>query len=618
MRRVSCSLPIVSLFACVVGLAGSGPARAQAAYDVNTLAGKVASVHGTAGLQIRMSAFLEQEADAGDLGVNPSPQTLITPTYVLSSPLDGTTVAGPAVTVNLDTAGAPQNETAIAVDPNNPNRIVAAANDYVTRTWTCFINGTPCSALGDGYSGTYFSNDGGEHWCCGSNLDGSSLGTQIPGVDHLAGGPYDAGGDPSVAFDSRGRVYYAGLGFDRTAPPSTVAVNRGTFDANGKLTWSAPTFINPTTAPSTLNDKPWIAADANPGSLFRDRLYVTWTRFIFSAKTGRYVQSPIAFSFSSDGGQSFSDPQLIVGNVLYSQGSRPVVGADGTVYVFWEGSTRLSTFDSIWMVKSSDGGNSWSKPVAVSQLVSIVPIADTAFRVNSYPAAAVAPDGTLYVTWPSEVLDSASSYSVSSTCASSMVYADCHSSAVWSKSTDGGETWTAPVPVFPALDASTRAAVGYDTLPSGVNLTPDTRRVDTFFPAVAVSPSGRIYMSAYAADVVSPWQTCAMPATPTAVGRIDCLELGSYINNARLDYVVTNLGTGASQTATTHPVNSRYGFGGAFFGDYTDIAAGSDNTFHAFWTDSNNRQSVSWFYGFEFAPGTVTNQQDVVIRAGNF
>lgn len=41
---------------------------------------------------------------------------------------------------------------------------------------------------------------GGQHWCCASSLDGSSLGTLIPGVDHLAGGPYDAGGDPGIGF----------------------------------------------------------------------------------------------------------------------------------------------------------------------------------------------------------------------------------------------------------------------------------------------------------------------------------------------------------------------------------------------------------------------------------
>jgi len=121
----------------------------------------------------------------------------------------------------------------------------------------------------------------------------------------------------ALAFDSQGNVYYAGLGFDRTAPPNTVAVNKGTFDSLGNLTWSAPTFINATSAPSTLNDKEWIAADANPGSPFRDRVYVTWTRFIFNASNGRYVQSPIAFTYSKDGGKTFSSPKLIVGNVLY-------------------------------------------------------------------------------------------------------------------------------------------------------------------------------------------------------------------------------------------------------------------------------------------------------------
>src|SRR5207245_2628736 len=164
------------------------------------------------------------------------------------------------------------------------------------------------------------------------------------------------GGDPAVAFDSRGHVYYAGLGFDRTAPPNTVAVNKGTFDASGKLTWGPPTFINPTTSPAIFNDKEWIAADSHPGSPFRDRVYVSWTRFIFNPHNGAFVQSPIFFAFSKDGGATFSAPQLIAGNVLYSQGSHPTVGPDGTVYVFWDGATRLATLDSIWMVQSADGG----------------------------------------------------------------------------------------------------------------------------------------------------------------------------------------------------------------------------------------------------------------------
>lgn len=597
----------LSLVASLLVWAPHG-AHASSTYNINTLAGKVASVNGTAGLQIRMSAFLQQEADAGEVGAsNPD---AINPTFVQSSPLDGTAVVSPDVTVNQDTAAASQNETNIAVDPNNPNRIVSAANDYTPRTWSCTVSGTPCSALGDGYSGTYFSNDGGQNWCC-TSTDPSHLGTLIPGVERLTGGIYDAGGDPALAFDSRGTVYYAGLGFDRTAPPNTVTVNRGTFNG-GNLTWGPPTFINPTTSPATLNDKEWIAADAHASSPFHDRVYVSWTRFIFNAQNGNYVQSPINFVYSTDGGKTFSTPQLISSNVLYDQGSRPVVGPDGTVYVFFEGSTRLATLSSTYVVKSTDGGVTWSKPVAIAPLVDIVPPANTVFRVNSFPAADVAPNGDLYAAWSTQLSDSNGGLCPSGT------NTGCHLAAVFSKSTDGGATWSTPALIFPKLDGSTQTPVGYPvTQPNGGTLNaPTPRRVDTFWPGVAVSSSGRVYMSAYAADVVSPWQTCAN-TPPAPEGRINCLALGPYINNARLDYAVTDLNNGVSNLVTTQPINTRYHFGGGFIGDYTDIAVGSDNTFHALWTDTNNVQTVVWWYGLEFVPTSV-HQQDVVTAAGSF
>jgi hypothetical protein len=587
-------------------------------YDINTLAGKVASLHGTAGLQIRFSAFIEQEAEEPS-PPPPGPFTPITPTHVLTSPLDGTTVTPPAVTVNQDTAAASQNETAIAVDPNNSNRIVGGANDYVTRTWSCFVNGTPCSALGDGYSGTYYSNDAGSTWCCNSNpnsnyvptTDPSQIGTQIPGVEHLVAGQYDAGGDPSVAFDSQGNVYYCGLGFDRTSPPSTVAVNKGTFDGGGNLTWGAPTFINPSTSPSTLNDKPWIAVDSHSGSPFKDRIYVTWTRFIFNAHNGRYVESPIFFVYSTDGGATFSAPENISANAHYSQGSRPVVGPDGTLYVFWDGSTRLASLDSTYMVKSTDGGATWSAPLSISTLVDISPLGNTAFRVNSYPAAAAAPNGDLYVTWTTA--------------------ASGHSVAVYSKSTDSGATWSAPVAVFAA---GSRTADGYpvtqptpDPDPNGCqaangcdgstfNAPSPTGPIEDVFPAASVAANGDVYLGAYRADFVSPWQTC-FAGPPPPEGRINCTYLGPYIHNTRLDYFVQDVTTATTNAVSTHPINTRYHFGGGFFGDYTDIASGSDNVFHAFWTDSNNVQNVVWWYGLEFVP-TPIHQQDVVTGNGNF
>ena len=571
---------------------------------IDTLSGKVAAVNGTAGLQIRMSAFIEAEAEAE----NDAFGVLAPDGATLADPADGGAVTAPVVVMNQDTAGAPQNETSIAVDPNNPNRVVGSANDYVSRTWACNVGVTPCSALGDGYSGTYYSSNGGVNWAALSS-DPQHLGSLIPGVTRLAGGSYDAGGDPAVTFDSQGRVYYAGLGFNRRSAPNTVAVNRGSFDGAGVLTWQAPVFIAATTSPSTFNDKEWIVADHHSASPFRDRVYVTWTRFIFNPIKGTYVQSPIAVAYSSDRGQTFSDPNLISGNVLYGQGSRPVVGADGTVYVFWDGAKRLSTWDSIWMVKSSDGGVSWSKPIEVAPLADIARIANARFRVNSFPAAAVGADGSLYVTWSSQMKDSATAYSVDG-----FGYGPgTHAQAVYSKSTDGGQTWSAPLPILPLLDAANRTPAGYGGLPAGT-LTPNVHRVDSFFPAAAAAPDGSVYLGAYVANVVSPWQTCL---TYDPNGSIHCLATGPYINNAKLNYAITNLSTNVTKIASSLPINTRYNFRGGFIGDYTDIAADSLGRVHASWTDTNGQQTIYWWYGTNFN-GLRANQQDAVTYADKF
>jgi hypothetical protein len=583
-------LALVAAAGLAVGVAAALPAQAASAhnYDISTLAGKVASLNGTAGLQIRFSAFLEEEAQDASAAPAANP---ITPVFVPGSPLDGNAVVPPDVTVNQDTAAAPQNETAIAVDPSNPNRIVAGANDYVTRTWPCSIGSTPCSALGDGYSGTYFSNDGGHTWCC-TATDPGHLGTLIPGVEHLTGGPYDAGGDPAVAWDTRGNAYYAGLGFDRTSAPNTVTVSKGTF-SGGNLSWSAPTFINATTSPSTLNDKEWIAVDQNTDSPYRDRIYVSWTRFLFNASTGAYTQSPIFFASSSDGGATFTAPKSISGNVLYSQGSRPVVGPDGSLYVFWDGAKRLDSLDSTWVVKSTDGGATWAKPVQISTLNESEGLDDTLFRVNSFPAAAAAPNGDLYATWTT-------------------LQDPDGNVAVWSKSSDGGAHWTAPARVFAP---ATRTPIGYPVAqPAGGTLTAPTPpgAVEDIFPAVSVGADGQVVFGAYRGDVVSPWQTCARSnAAPES--RINCLQLGNYVHNTRLDYWVASGGPG--HAVSTHPINTRNGFGGGFIGDYTDLDVGPDGVTHALWTDTNNKQTVVWFYGLQFTP-TPINQEDAVVWNG--
>jgi hypothetical protein len=591
-------------------------------YDITTLAGKVASLHGTAGLQVRFSALLEQEAEESQDEAAPAPAQPITPDFVLDSPLDHDAITPPNVLVNQDTHGAPQNETSIAVDPNNPDRIVASANDYVSRTWSCDVDGTPCSALGEGYSGTYFSNNGGATWCCASSGP-NDLGTLIPGVNHLGGGIYDAAGDPSVAFDSKGNVFYAGLGFDRTAAPNTVEVSKGTFDGSGNLSWGDPTWINPTTSPSVLNDKEWIVVDSREGSQFQDRIYVSWTRFLFNARTGAYTQSPIAFVYSTDGGATFSTPVLVSGSVLYGQGSHVTVGPDGEVYIFWNGSTRLASLDGEYMVKSTDGGVTWSKPSQVSTVSDILPLRDTAFRVNSYPMATVDPTtGDVYDVWDAEVPNDGSTGSGTSGCAywlagTSAVRASCHSAVVYSKSTNGGADWSPPIAAFAQ---GNRTAVGYPvTNPDATTLdAPAATPIEDVFPSAASGANGRVYIGAYRGATVSPWQICDPAHTPPPPeGRINCEQLGNYINNTRLDYVVADLTTETTNTVSTWPINSRYGFGGGFFGDYTDMAVGSDGVFHALYTDTNDEQTVTWFYGFEFSP-TQINQEDIVTASGSY
>jgi len=257
--------------------------------------------------------------------------------------------------------------------------------------------------------------------------------------------------------------------------------------------------------------------------------------------------------------------------------------------------------------------------VAVSPLTDTDVLKNTAFRVNSFPAAAAAPSGDLYATWTTEIQNSGTpNYAGDPACADGLGGnpANCHSVAVYSNSTNGGDTWTAAAPVF---TPGVRTPLGYPvTQPGGdtLNAPSPSGAVEQVFPAVGVSPAGKVYVGAYSADAVSPWQTCAAgPAAPE--GRINCTTLGSYVHNARLDYRVADLNTGVANVVSTHLINTRNGFGGGFFGDYTDLAVGSDGVFHALWTDSNDVQTVVRFYGLQFVP-TPIHQEDVVTGTGSY
>src|SRR6202171_4655549 len=112
---------------------------------------------------------------------------------------------------DLQGRGQAQNETSIAVDPNNPNHLVASYNDY---------------RRGDGTCGASYSLNGGKSWADSTTPHGFTRGDDpnIQGGGFGAARQYwQAGGDTSLGWDSRGNAYLSCQMFNRGNPPTSNA-----------------------------------------------------------------------------------------------------------------------------------------------------------------------------------------------------------------------------------------------------------------------------------------------------------------------------------------------------------------------------------------------------------
>lgn len=189
-------------------------------------------------------------------------------------------------------------------------------------------------------------------------------------------------------------------------------------------------------------------------------VYVGWARFPNPTR--------IQFARSINGGVSFQDT-IIVGPVLDGGGdagqfTQPIVGADGSVYVFWSGSQydpgSESYYYALKMSKSTDGGVSWpimAQPVFGFNYVGIVD-----GNINVYNCAAGDADitagpysGNLYISTLNGNQDG------------SLYHADI----ILLKSTDNGASWLSPLRI--------------NDDPLGVN-------VDQFHPWLTVNQDGVI------------------------------------------------------------------------------------------------------------------------------
>src|SRR5207302_11015251 len=97
------ALTLAITFNGMQGVSASMPLRVDSSSpNLNTLAGKLASLDATPGLALGFSEFVRQEADMSDWAANASLNTAITPTLVLSSSLEESSVGVAVVTVVLD------------------------------------------------------------------------------------------------------------------------------------------------------------------------------------------------------------------------------------------------------------------------------------------------------------------------------------------------------------------------------------------------------------------------------------------------------------------------------------------------------------------------------------
>jgi hypothetical protein len=386
------------------------------------------SLHGLSKLQKNhLSGFASFEAGIGVSAQAPAARTRARMSNV------GVSLCprnfGPNVLVNqnclnvtdpdLQGRGQAQNETTIAQNPFNPRQMVGGFNDY---------------RRGDGNCGTAFSGNGGSSWTDSTMPTGFTRGTAFGNVARQY---WQAGGDPSVAWDSRGNVYYACQVFMRpgfvTNNPDTssaVYVFRSTGDAGASWNFTGhpaiETFASSQATGLPLNDKPYMAIDNSPTSPFRDRIYVAWT--VFATDGTGYIFAV----HSNDYGQTFSGPVLVsttspslcsntlglptpLGTCNFNQGADPFVAPDGTLYIAYSNFNTTTTGSDnhfqVLLTKSTDGGQSFGAPVKVSDYFELpdcaafqggqdpfracVPEKGTAqnsvFRASNYPSGAVNP-----------------------------------------------------------------------------------------------------------------------------------------------------------------------------------------------------------------------------------
>lgn len=232
-----------------------------------------------------------------------------------------------------------------------------------------------------------------------------------------------------VAFDARGRLYYAFVGWKANDWHSRIFLARSDDRGSTWQTTALPGLEPPYDAgDSGSNALPSVVLDpARP-----QRVYVTWSRnyglwnlepLLPEGRTqADYPRRPMVAA-SDDGGRTFSAPVDMGGDVTaWLTVPQMVVGRNGSLFAFFgefQG-PPTATDARLYLATSRDGGSTWDQ-----QVIHTTP-KGAAFAFLLAPSAAVdRSSGDLYVAWedtgrrPPAVL--------------------------FMRSADGGRTWSEPL-----------------------------------------------------------------------------------------------------------------------------------------------------------------------------
>ncbi len=416
---------------------------------------------------LTLVVYLPASSHSNAAGFLSSPSSVVRVSAVSSSGTVGSNVP----VVGEAAPDRQQVETTVAVDPHNPNVLVAGAQDLRLK-----------GVSEHRWMGYYRSIDGGQSWT-------NSLMPGYPGDTSLQGlaSPLhrsNATSDPVLAFDRLGDVYYTGLVFNISAagplgngPIGNLVLFVAKYTNDG-ATYSGATLI---TGPLSA-DKPWIAVDTTGGPN-DGNVYVAFDAALAAS-------SPFAtlFTRSIDGGKSFSAPFYAPAD---QTGGLPGVTVDpaGNVYVSSDAFDPITSANLNYtqVSKIINGGTTLVQNVRAvnpAHWVTSGSSIGASFRAFTIPQITADARG-VYVVFDDTRLGNSNVYVT--------------------RSTDSGSTWSTPVEVndvlagqhfFPTITASggIMDVAWYD---SRFNTGSPMTSLDVFFAdsldgGVSFSPSVRV------------------------------------------------------------------------------------------------------------------------------